>query len=99
MLFLDKIVKSNSILDLCLNVFIFFLILYILLYFKPLADWLLEIINFTEIGDFFVNENFIMFSKLLPLPEINTATFFYYHQDIFSFRTTLFLPFLILPII
>jgi len=38
-----------------------------------LAKRLLESIRFIEIGDFLNFENFIIFFKLLPVPEIKTA--------------------------
>ena len=42
-----------------------------------------EIIKFIEIGDFLILENFIIFFKLLPVPEIKTAVFFFFKTSQF----------------
>ena len=41
----------------------------------PLALILFDTMKLTFMGDFFNNENFIKFFKLLPVPEIKTAVF------------------------
>ena len=53
------------------------LIQYSILYFfanlRPLAFGLSETTKTTFIGDFFLNENFIRFLKLLPVPDMKIA--------------------------
>jgi hypothetical protein len=58
-----------------LKVKIFFLILKIFAYSRPLDFGLFEIIKLIDIGDFLSFENFMRDLRLLPVPEIKTAVF------------------------